>query len=191
MKTARYQFEQTVHNTTDKSRAWLREEFKAILESDKDYTRKADYIGFSVLSIDDRIQSLDEEIKELQQLKKQLKSAKEIVLETGAEVFTEYGTSKLDGAGISSITFTGATTTEKTRLVIDDPEPLIEAGLYRKVVDEELVKQHYTSDQYAQVIQANAHLEVTSIPKPARIRINRRRGSSNNIDYTLTEEAAS
>ena len=53
----------------DKSIEWLKEEFRAILESDKDYTRKADYIGFSVLSIDNRIQSIDEEIKELQELK--------------------------------------------------------------------------------------------------------------------------
>jgi peptidoglycan hydrolase CwlO-like protein len=74
MKTTRYQFEQTVQNTTANTVEWLKEEFRSILESDKDYTKKADYIGFSVLSIDQRIQSLDEEIKELQQLKKQLKS---------------------------------------------------------------------------------------------------------------------
>ena len=106
MKTTRYQFETTVQSATTKTKEWLKEELRAILESDKDYTRKADYIGFSVISIDNRIQSLDEEIKELQGLKKQLKTAKEIVLETGAEIFTEYGIDKLDGAGISSITFT-------------------------------------------------------------------------------------
>ncbi len=191
MKTTRYQFETTVQNATEKTVEWLKEEFRSILESDKDYTRKADYIGFSVLSIDDRIQSLDEEIKELQQLKKQLKTAKEIVLQTGAEIFLEYGIDKIDGAGISSITYTGATTTDKSKLVIDNPEPLIEAGLYKKVVDEDLVKQFYTSDKYAQIIQANAHIEVISTPKPAKIRINKRRGSSNNTGYALTEEVAS
>ena len=189
MKTTRYQFEQTVQNTTAKTVEWLKEEFRAILESDKDYTRKADYIGFSVLSIDQRIQSLDEEIKELQSLKKQLKTAKEIVLETGAQIFLEYGIDKIDGAGISSITFTGATTTEKNKLVIDNPEPLIEAGLYKKVVDEELVAQYYTSDKYAQVIQENAHIEVISTPKPAKIRINKRRASANNTNTTIEETA--
>ena len=189
MKTTRYQFEQTVHNATEKSIEWLKEEFRSILEADKDYTRKADYIGFSVLSIDDRIQSLDEEIKELQGLKKRLKTAKEIVLTTGAEIFTEYGIDKLDGAGISSITFTGATTSEKTRLVIDDPDPLIETGLFRKVVDEELVRQYYTTDQYSDVIQANAHIEVISTPKPAKIKINKRRSSVNNTNTAITEVA--
>jgi len=190
MKTTRYKFEQTVQSANDKSREWLKEEFRAILESDKDYTRKADYIGFSVLSIDTRIQSLDEEIKELQGLKKQLKTAKEIVLETGAQIFLEYGIDKIDGAGISSITFTGATTADKSKLVIDNPSALIEAGLYKKIADEELVAQYYTSDQYSQVIQANAHIEVISTPKPAKIKINKRRSSVNNTETAFTEVVA-
>ena len=57
MKTTRYKFEQMVQSANDKSREWLKDEFRAILESDKDYTRKADYIGFSILSIDTRIQT--------------------------------------------------------------------------------------------------------------------------------------
>jgi hypothetical protein len=190
MKTTRYKFETTVQSATEKTVAWLKEEFRAILESDKDYTRKADYIGFSVLSIDTRIQSLDEEIKELQELKKTLKIAKEIVLTAGAEVFREYGIDKIDGAGISSITFTGATTADKSKLVISNPDPLIEAGLFKKVVDEELVAQFYTSDKYGTVIQKNAHIEVISNPKPAKIKINKRRSSANNTEATFTEVVA-
>ncbi len=190
MKTTRFKFEQTVQSTTEKTVEWLKDEFRAILESDKDYTRKADYIGFSVLSIDQRIQSIDEELKELQGLKKQLKAAKEIVLQTGAEIFLEYGIDKIDGSGISSITFTGGTTADKSKLVIDNPDPLIEAGLFRKVVDEALVAQFYTSDQYAQVIQANAHIEVVSTPKPAKIKINKRRTSANNLSHTEIVEVA-
>ncbi len=188
MKTTRYKFEQTVQSATEKSKEWLKEEFRSILESDKDYTRKADYIGFSIISIDNRIESLDEEIKELQQLKKTLKIAKEIVLETGAEIFLEYGIDKIDGAGISSITFTGATTTDKTKLIIDDPNALIEAGFFKKVVDEEMVSTYYTSEKYGHIIQQYSRLEVTSIAKPAKIKINKRRSSSNNTSYALTEE---
>ncbi len=184
MKTTRYKFEQTVQSATAKTIDWLKDEFRAILESDKDYTRKADYIGFSVLSVDTRIQSLDEEIKELQSLKKTLKTAKEIVLETGAQIFTEYGIDKIDGAGISSITFTGATTTDKSKLVIDNPDALIEAGFFKKVVDEEMVSQYYTSDKYGHIIQKHARLEVTSTPKPAKIKINKRRSSANNLNHT-------
>ena len=190
MKTTRYKFETVVQSATEKTISWLKEEFRTILESDKDYTRKADYIGFSVLSIDTRIQSLDEELKELQSLKKQLKTAKEIVLQTGAQIFLEYGIDKIDGSGISSITYTGATTVDKSKLVIEHPDALIEAGLFKKVVDEELVAQFYTSDRYSEVIQANARIEVISTPKPAKIKINKRRVSANNIQATQMEEIA-
>ena len=189
MKTTRYKFEQTVQSANDKSREWLKDEFRAILESDKDYTRKADYIGFSVISIDKRIESIEEEIKELQELKKTLKTAKEIVLETGAEIFIEYGIDKLDGAGISSITFTGATTADKTKLVVNNSESLIKAGFYKKVIDEEKILQYYSSDKYANIIQENSTLEVISVPKPAKIKINKRRGV-NNTTLISHEEVA-
>lgn len=190
MKTTRYKFEQTVQSVNAKSIEWLKEEFRAILESDKDYTRKADFIGFSVISIDQRIQSIDEEIKELQDLKKSLKTAKEIVLETGAQIFLEYGIDKLDGAGISSITFTGATTTDKTKLIIENTDALIESGFYKKVLDEEMIKDLYDNPQYSEIIKANTRLDVTSVPKPAKIKINKRR-SVNNTNHTTTQEVAS
>ena len=179
MKTTRYKFEQTVQSATEQSKEWLKDEFRAILESDKDYTRKCDYIGFSVLSIDKRIESIDEETKELQELKKTLKIAKELVLTTGAEVFIEYGIDKLDGAGISSITFTGAVTVDKTKLVVSNAEALIEAGFYKKVIDEAKVLHYYSSDKYANIIQEYCTLEVVSNPKPAKIKINKRRGVNN------------
>jgi len=190
MKTTRYRFEQTVQSATEQSKSWLKDEFRAILEADKDYTRKADYIGFSALSIDTRIQSIDEEIKELQQLKKSLKTAKEIVLTTGAEIFTEYGIEKLDGAGISSITSTKATTTDKTKLVIENADALIEAGLYKKVLDENLIRDMYDNPQYSEIIRTNTRLDVTSIPKPAKLKINKRRAAVNNTDIATKEEVA-
>jgi len=190
MKTTRYKFETAVQSATEKTKEWLKEQFRAILESDKDYTRKCDYIGFSVLSVDNRIQSIEEEIKELQELKKSLKTAKEIVLQTGAEIFLEYGIDKLDGAGISSITFTGATTADKNKLVIDNPDALIEAGFFKKVVDEEMVIQFYTSEKYGHIIQEHAHIDVISTPKPAKIKINKRRAAANNTEPTTMEEIA-
>jgi len=183
MKTTRYRFEQTVQSATAKTKEWLKEEFRAILESDKDYTRKCDYIGFSVLSIDKRIQSIDEELKGLQELKKKLKQAKEIVLQTGAEVFLEYGIERLDGAGISSITYTNGTTKDTTKLIVHNANALVEAGLYKKVVDEEKLNWYYHSDEYGGLIQKHCTLEVTSTPTPAKIKINKRK-SSNNTTFT-------
>lgn len=122
MKTTRYKFEQAVQEVKEDTKEWLRDEFKSILESEKDYTRKCDYIGFSIASIDDKVASLDEEIKELQHLKQKLKSAKEIALTIGAELFQDYGIDKLEGAGISSITLTKESTKSKTTLEILDEE---------------------------------------------------------------------
>lgn len=104
-------------------------------------------------------------------------------------MFVEYGIDKLDGAGISSITFTGATTQDKTKLIIDNKEALIEAGFYKKVVDEEMVMKYYTSDKYANILQTHAHIEVISTPKPAKIKINKRRGV-NNTEHTKMEVVA-
>lgn len=42
MRTERYKFEQTIQSTTAKTKEWLKDELRAILESDKDYTRKCD-----------------------------------------------------------------------------------------------------------------------------------------------------
>ena len=41
MKTTRYKFEQAVQEVKPESINWLKDEFKAILESTKDFTRKA------------------------------------------------------------------------------------------------------------------------------------------------------
>lgn len=46
MKTQRYNFERQVEKASLESQDWLKREFRTILESDKDFTRKADYIGF-------------------------------------------------------------------------------------------------------------------------------------------------
>ena len=187
MKTVRYQFEQVLQQAKPENTDWLKEEFSSILESERDHTRKADYIGFSLLSFDHSIQSIDEEIKELQQLKKRLKEARELALTTGAEVFTQYGIDKLDGAGISSITLTRATTVNKTKLIIENPEALIEAGFYKKVLDEEMIRDLYDNPKYREIIHQYARLEHESVPRPAKLRVNKRRGV-NTTDYTGIEK---
>jgi len=132
---------------------------------------------------------LDEEIKELQALKKSLKTAKEIVLTTGAEIFIEYGIEKIDGAGISSITLTKATTSDKTQLIIEDAQPLINEGFYTKVLDEEKLREHYDDPRYCNLIKEHTHLDVISTPKPAKIKINKRK-SINNANHTDIKEVA-
>jgi len=178
MKTTRYRFEQSVQEAKEDTKSWLTDEFKSILESDKDFTRKADYIGFSIASIDAKVVSLDEEIKELQTLKKNLKSAKTIALAVGAEVFASYGIDKLEGAGISSITINKPNPTSKVELTIHNEYNLIDAGFYKKVIDKESILEAYNSGSYLEVINANCTVEITRDVKEPKLKINKRRSSA-------------
>jgi len=182
MKTTRYQFEVAVQGATTKTKQWLKDEFKAILESNKDYTRKADYIGFSISSIDDKVNTIDEEIKELQTIKKNLKLAKATALEVGAEVFNEFGVTKLEGAGISSITCTKATNSTQTKLVILEPQPLIDAGFYTKVLDEKRLLERFNDGEYLPLIQKYTRVETTNISKPSKLKVNKRRSVNNTTE---------
>jgi hypothetical protein len=189
MKTTRYKFEQTVQEVKEETTSWLKDEFKAILESDKDFTRKADYIGFSIVSIDDKVASIDEEIKELQELKKKLKAAKEITLTTGATVFQSYGIDKIEGAGISSITVTQESTKSKSTLEILNEEALIKLGYFKISLDEEAVIEALSSPEELENIITYARLNVLETTSTARLRINKRRGIGSN-NYIKMEEAA-
>jgi len=177
MKTTRYRFEQVVQEVKSENIDWLRDEFKAILESDKDFTRKADYIGFSIASIDIKVASIDEEIKELQQIKKSLKSAKTIVLTIGAEVFSGYGIDKLEGAGISSITVTKATSKAVDKLEILDEDELIRAGYYMKVVDEDAVMEAHQFRHRRELIQGCYSVTTIDTSTPAKLRVNKRKNT--------------
>lgn len=183
MKTTRYRFEQAIEHIKDNNLAWLKDEFKSILESDKDFTRKADYIGLSILSIDDKVSSLDEEIKELQELKKQLKLAKETALKLGAEIFSEYGITKIEGAAVSSITVTPQKVKEIKTLDIQNEAELMRMGYVKELVDEEEVMKSLQTLEGKYELLGLARLVIEEVPQEARIKINKRRSkSSNDLD---------
>ena len=125
--------------------------------------------------------SLDEEIKELQELKKNLKLAKEITLEVGAEVFNEYGIEKLEGAGISSITLSKSTISKKVVITPIDEELLISSGFYKKVLDVEAIKQAYEYDNYTDLIQKACEIETVTEIKPSKLKVNKKRVANNNL----------
>ena len=193
MKTMRYRFEQAVQEVNEETTEWLIAEFKSILESDKGFTRKCDYIGFSLASIDSKVASIDEEIKELQELKKKLKLAKNIALRIGAEVFGEYGIDKLEGAGISSITVTKPTSKQKYNLEILDADALIAAGYCKTTVDEDAVLQAYhLENSNLEKVLPYSKLTLENIITVSKLKINKRRSSNsaNFVNTTDTQEIA-
>ena len=181
MKTTRYKFEQAVQEVKEQNVEWLKEEFIAILESDKDYTRKADYIGLSIVSIDEKAASLDEEIKELQQLKLKLKLSKELALRVGAEVFTQYGIEKLEGASISSLTLTPVKTKELKNLEVYNENELIKRGYYKLTLDEEEVIKELETLEGKYELLGIASLVTKEVQTIAKLKINKRRGVNNTI----------
>jgi hypothetical protein len=176
MKTQRYKFEKMIEAAPEAAeresvKFWLKSEFKNILESDKHYTRKADYIGLSIADIDEKIKSIDEEIKELQQLKRTLKEAKEIAQEVGAEVFAEYGVDRIEGNAISSITISEGST--KTDVCIIDESKAIAIGFFKKVVDKEALKEALLGADERNRLDGVAELQI--IKKPSMLKVNKRR----------------
>ena len=189
MKTQRYNFERQVEKASLESQDWLKREFRTILESDKDFTRKADYIGFSIVSIDDKIEGIDEEIKELQELKAKLKAAKEIALITGAEIFAEYGINKLEGMGISSITIAKESIKTKTKLKVLNEDALIKEGYFKVVLDTDSIIDAYTkADERAKILN---YCEVSLITEKSnsKLKINKKRGVNNSELETIEEVA--
>jgi len=185
MKTTRYRFEQAVQDVKVDNIEWLRDEFKAILESDKDFSRKADYIGLSIASIDNKIVSIDEEIKELQELKRRLKSAKETTLKLGAEVFASYGIEKIEGAAISSITTTKKTSKVKSTLKVVNQAPLIAAGYIKMILDEDAVMKALLDPNTKGSLQDYCYIENKTIVTDAKLKINKRRSTTNHLEPVL------
>lgn len=183
MKTTRYQFERDIEGANSSNADWLKQSFASILESDKHFSSKADYIGYSILSIDEKVQSVDEQIKELQGLKKRLKEAKEVALSVGAEIFNDYGIDKLEGAGISSITVTESKHSTATELVIHDEDALFELGYYFKVLDTARVIQDFTKADERARLEPYCDVKLSTTVVEPKLKINKRR-SANTADFS-------
>jgi len=183
-KLTRYRLEACVQDVTISSKDYLSQEIRDVLESNKPYQSKADYIGYSLLSIDEKIKLLDSEIASLKEYKSKLKEAKNIASSTTAKVLNEYGITKIEGASLSSITVTNETETTKLEVEVLDEEALISQGFYKKVLDEKKIIESYTQGDYKPLIEEYANINRVIYVKPAMIRINKRR-SANSSDFNI------
>lgn len=189
MRTQRYRFEMQVERAANESSDWLKREFKTILESDKEFTRKADYIGFSILGIDKKIDVIDEEIKELQELKKNLKAAKEVAIITGAEIFREYGINKIEGMGISSISLTKEQIKTKTKLTILNEKELINLGYYKVIADEDAIISAFSKADERVELEKFCNVDILKESIPAKLKINKRRNANQSLFEKIEEVA--
>lgn len=180
MKVTNYRLQSEMERIKPHNTTWLKDYLHQVLQSDKPYHAKADYIGLSIQELQNKIDYLAEDIKEMNALKKSLTTAKETALEVVADVLAQYGIDRLDGTAISSITITPKKSKHKESLVIKDAEALIQLGYYTVAVDEEAVKSAMQSVEEMQSIDTYVEISSSTEEVPARIKVNAKRSSINN-----------
>ena len=188
-----YRLQTEMEHIKPESQEWFKDYIRQVLESDKPYHVKADYIGLSIQEIQNKIDS--EDIKEMSALKKSLTSAKATALEATATVLAEYGIDHLDGTAISSITITAHKTKLKETFKIINEEALIKLGFYTVVVDEQAVKDAMLTVEGMDLIDAFVEVGVTQEQVAAKIKVNARKSSQNNqatelLNLVDSQEAA-
>ena len=180
MKVTNYRLQTEMENIKEDNQEWFKNFVRQVLESNKPYYTKADYIGLSIQEIQNKIDYLAEDIKEMSALKKNLSLAKATALEATAAVLVEYGIDRLDGTSISSITITPKKTKLTETFEIINSEALIKLGYYSVFVDEQAVKDAMLTVEGMDEIDEFVKVGITTEEIPARIKVNARRNSSNN-----------
>ncbi len=196
MKTTNYRLQTEIeHLTPTSQKDWFKNYVREILESDKPYHAKADYIGLTFQELQNKIDYLSSDIKELQQLKKKLTEAKTIAQEATASVLVEYGIDRIDGNVISSLTITPSKIKTKDKMVITDPYALMALGYTKVTVDEDAVKAAMSTLEGMDEIDKFVEISVITEKIPSRIKVNTKRGSTNNeiselLEHTVLDTAA-
>lgn len=180
MKMTNYRLQSEMENINPQSQEWFKNYIRQVLESNKPYHAKADYLGLSIQEIQNKIDYLTADIQEMSALKKNLSLAKATALEATAAVLAEYGIDRLDGTSISSITITPQKTKLTETFKIINPDALIKLGYYNVVVDEQSVKDAMLTVDGMNEIDSFVEVGVTTEEIPAKIKVNARRSSSNN-----------
>lgn len=179
MKTTSYRLLNEIEHIKADNQEWFKQYVRQILESDKPYYAKADYIGLSVQELQSKIDYLNDEIKSMSALKKSLMEAKAVALEATASVLSEYGIDRLDGAMLSSITITPKKTKLTETFKIIDPQALIQLGYCSVIVDEKAVREAMMTMESMNEVDPYVEVGVTTEEIPARLRVNIRHTSNN------------
>ncbi|NOQ30493.1 MAG: hypothetical protein GQ570_05145 [Helicobacteraceae bacterium] len=180
MKMTNYRLQTEIENIKENKQEWFKDYVRQVLESNKPYHAKADYLGLSIQEIQNKIDYLSDDIKEMTVLKKSLTSAKATALEATASVLAEYGIDRLDGTSISSITITPQKTKHQDTFKVINADALIKLGFYRVVVDEQSVKDAMLTVEGMNKIDKFVEVGIVNEEVPARIKVNARRSSTNN-----------
>jgi hypothetical protein len=154
----------------------------------KPYYQRADYIGLSLNEIKSKIDTLTSDIQDLQALKKKLTSALEIAKELTANVFLENGIDRIDGNVISSLTLSNATTKTKDEIFIKDENAVMGLGYVKFSVDIDAVEKALQTKEGRKELKKFVDVTTLTITNPAKIKVNTKRASANNVEVIETDE---
>jgi len=190
MKLVNYQLQtQIEYLGENKTNSHFKDYLKSVLEdTSKPYYQRADYIGLSMLEIKSKIDTLTSDISDLQALKKKLNSALEIAKELTANVFLENGIDRIDGNIISSLTLTNASSKTKDEIIIKDENAVMTLGYVKFSVDYEAIEKALQTKEGKKELKKFVEVTPITISTPAKIKVNTKRTSTNNVEAVETDE---
>ncbi len=179
----KYRLQTEMENLKIGNVEWFKGYVRDVLESDKQYYEKADYIAYSINQVQNKIDYVSNEIKELQDLKKSLATSKELAMEITASVLAEYGIDKLEGASISSITITPEKSKTENVIFIKDEKAVIQLGFVSFIPDYEAIEKTLITNDENICDELKQYVEVNKITTTtqSKIKINNKRNSSTNV----------
>ena len=183
MKTVNYRLESELERLGPHAQEqWFKGYLKEVLESDRPYYAKADYIALSFMELENKIDYLTQEIQTLTALRKRLQEAKSKGLEIAASLMRGYGIEKLEGVAVSSLTITPPKEKVKEKLHIKNPDKVMELGYVTFSVDEGAVKRALNYPEQAIELLPYVEVERSKENIPAKVRINKKRTLPSSIE---------
>jgi hypothetical protein len=190
MKLVNYQLQtQIEYLGENKTNSHFKDYLKSVLEdTSKPYYQRADYIGLSLNEIKNKIDTLSSDISDLQALKKKLTSALDIAKVQVAEIFIANGIDRIDGNIISSLTLTNATSKTKDEIIIKNEKAVMTLGYVKFSVDIDAVEKALQTKEGRKELKKFVDVTTLTITNPAKIKVNIKRTSANNVEAVETDE---
>ncbi len=193
MELKKYRLQTEMENLKQGNEEWFKDYVRGVLESNKPYFEKADYIAYSINQISNKIDYISNEIKELQELKKSLNNSKELAMQITASILTnEYGISKLEsGVAISSITVTPEKSKTSQVITIKNEQAVLGLGYISFIPDYSAIEVDLVKKSKAELKELMQFIEVNTITEtiPEKIKINNKKAvNSTKSDEIIIEE---
>ncbi|MCT7632451.1 hypothetical protein [Aliarcobacter butzleri] len=193
MEIKKYRLQTEMENLKEGNEEWFKDYVRGVLESNKPYFEKADYIAYSINQISNKLDYISNEIKELQELKKFLSNSKELAMQITASILTnEYGISKLEsGVAISSITITPEKSKTSQVITIKNEQAVVGLGYVSFIPDYSAIEVDLANKSKAELKDLMQFIEVNTITEitPQKIKINNKKAvNPQKSDEIIIEE---